>query len=78
MTTKEREAAGLLVHHQTINLAPGIDVDRKIAAIVKHCWRLGLATLGCCQGDPEPGESEAAVKNGTPDHPVARMAVHRV
>jgi hypothetical protein len=45
--------------HPTIKLhyrGQSVDIDVRMAPLVKLCWSKGLATLGCCQGylDDEP------------------------
>lgn len=34
-------------------------IDEKIAGLVELCWRLGLRTQYCCEGDPTPPEAFA-------------------
>lgn len=43
-------------NHPTTKLVPpklDVEIDTQLAPLVKHCWRLGLATRYCCQGSPE-------------------------
>jgi hypothetical protein len=65
-------------HKATAVHAPdgsSIEVDAKLLVLVQQCWRLGLATRACCQGDPEPApDAPRPARDGTPDHPAARQA----
>ncbi|HUE74570.1 MAG TPA: hypothetical protein VMP01_27125 [Pirellulaceae bacterium] len=42
--------------HKSVRLTPPdpkVDIDAEIAGLVKQCWRLGLITTHCCQGDAD-------------------------
>src|SRR5262249_50499605 len=53
--------------HRTVKGSPPdprVGIDEKIAGLLRQCWRLGLGTRFCCQGDNPPeewGESRAYI-----------------
>src|SRR5258708_9896347 len=44
-----------LPKHKTVRLVPPelyVEIDARIAPLIRRCWALGLRTLFCCEGTP--------------------------
>jgi hypothetical protein len=42
--------------HDAVEMTLPVAIDARIAGLIRHCWRLGLETTYCCQGDDRQPE----------------------